>query len=120
MWVGCAVLLARGGSGLLDDGLRFSGLVDGGLTGVSNEDLLGSHPSISTMLSTVAIDGIFFAGGILFGRTARLARDPRDHRRRRPVDARGASTSAPATHSSPRSMTAAHDHAEPIAPMRSR
>ena len=30
---GCAVLVARGGSGLLDDGLRFTGLADGGLPG---------------------------------------------------------------------------------------
>jgi hypothetical protein len=75
MWIGCAVLVARGGSGLLDDGLRFTGLVDGGLTGLTNEDVLGSaQPSTNTILSTVAIDSIFLVGGLLFGYAARLAR----------------------------------------------
>jgi hypothetical protein len=78
MWIGCLVLVARGGSGLLDDGLRFTGLVESGLTGLSNKDVLGSaHPSTHTMLSTVAIDSIFLAGGLLFGHAARLARGPR-------------------------------------------
>jgi FAD-dependent urate hydroxylase len=81
MWIGCAVLVARGGSGLLDDALRFTGVVDGGLTGLSNKDVLGSaDPSTYTMLSTVAIDSIFLAGGLLFGHAARLARDPRRRR----------------------------------------
>jgi hypothetical protein len=84
MWIGCAVLVVRGGLGLLDDGLRFTGLVDGGLTGLTNKDVLGSaHPSIDTMLSTVAIDSIFLAGGLLFGHAARLARDPRARHARR-------------------------------------
>jgi Protein of unknown function (DUF3995) len=75
MWIGCAVLVARGGSGLLDDGLRFTGLVDGGLTGLTNEDVLGSaHPSANTIVSTLAIDSIFLLGGLLFGYAARLAR----------------------------------------------
>jgi len=74
MWIGCAVLVARGGSGLLDDLLRFSGLADGGLTGLNNEEVLGSaHPSTATIVSTLAIDSIFFAGGLLFGHAARLA-----------------------------------------------
>jgi Protein of unknown function (DUF3995) len=74
MWIGCAVLVARGGFGLLDDILRFSGLADGGLTGLSNEEVLDSaHPSTSTIVSTVAIDSIFVAGGLFFGYAARLA-----------------------------------------------
>jgi hypothetical protein len=74
MWIGCALLLARGGSGLLDDLLRFTGLVDSGLTGLSNQDVLGSaHPSTYTMLSTVVMDSIFLTGGLLFGYAARLA-----------------------------------------------
>ena len=65
MWIGCAVLVARGGSGLLDDGLRFTGLADGGLTGLTNEDVLGSaHPSTNTIVSTLAIDSIFLVGGL--------------------------------------------------------
>jgi hypothetical protein len=70
----------------LDDGRRVTGLVDSGLTGLSNEDVLGSaDPSTSMMLSTVAIDSIFLAGGLLFGHAARLAGDPRG--RRLPLDA---------------------------------
>ena len=73
MWIGCAVLVARGGSGLLDDGLRFTGLADGGLTGLTNEDVLGSaHPSTNTIVSTLAIDSIFLVGGLL-GYAARLS-----------------------------------------------
>lgn len=75
MWIGCAVLVLRGGSGLLDDLLRFSGLADGGLTGLTNEEVLGSaHPSTNTIVSTIAIDSIFLLGGLLFGYAARLAR----------------------------------------------
>jgi hypothetical protein len=73
MWIGCAVLSLRGGTGLLDDGLRFTGLVDDGLTGMSNERVLGSaHPTTYTQLSAVAIDAIFFIGGLLFAYAAAL------------------------------------------------
>ncbi|HET6168019.1 MAG TPA: DUF3995 domain-containing protein [Marmoricola sp.] len=73
MRIGAAVLLARGGSGLVDDVLRFSGLVRGGLTGLSNQDVLGSaHPTTVTKLSTVAIDLVFVVGGVLFAGAARL------------------------------------------------
>jgi hypothetical protein len=74
MWAGCVVLIARGGIGLVDDLLRFTGLLDDGLTGLSNEDVLNSaHPSTYTMLSTLAVDSIFLIGGLLFGYAARLA-----------------------------------------------
>jgi hypothetical protein len=74
MWAGCAVLTLRGASGLLDDVLRFTGLADGGLTGMSNEQLLDTaHPSASTIWSTVAVDTIFLSGGLVFGYAARLA-----------------------------------------------
>ncbi len=60
-------------SGQLDDGVRFTGLCDGGLTGLGTQNVLGSaHPSRSTKVSTVAIDTIFFIGGILSGCGARL------------------------------------------------
>lgn len=75
MWIGALVLLARGGAGLVDDLLRFTGLHDGGLTGLSTEDVLGSAaPSTSTRVSSVAVDTVFLLGGLLFGRTALLAR----------------------------------------------
>lgn len=74
MWAGAFVLLARGGSGWVDDTLRFSGLYGGGLTGLSTTDVLGAaDPSTYTKLSTVAIDSIFFIGGVLFAYAARLA-----------------------------------------------
>lgn len=78
MWAGAVVLLARGAAGWVDDALRFSGLYDGGLTGLSTKDVLDSaHPTTYTKLSTISIDSIFFLGGVLFGRAARLARSPR-------------------------------------------
>jgi hypothetical protein len=84
MWAGAIVLLLRGGSGLVDDVVRFSGLYGGGLTGLSTRDVLNSaHPSTHTKLSTVAIDSIFFVGGVLFGRSARLARSVSRSRRLR-------------------------------------
>jgi hypothetical protein len=75
LWAGAAVLAVRGVSGLVDDVLRFSGLVETGITGLSDEQVLGSaHPSAYTIWSTVALDSFFLAGGLLFGRTAHRAR----------------------------------------------
>jgi uncharacterized protein DUF3995 len=71
MWIGCAVLLARGGLGLLDGLLRSTGLADGGLTGQTSAQVLGdAHPSAYTLWSATAIDTIFLLGGLLFGRAA--------------------------------------------------
>jgi hypothetical protein len=71
MWVGCVVLVIRGGVGLLDDVLRFTGLRADGLTGLSTAEVLGSaHPSTSTKASAAAIDSVFLLGGVLFGRAA--------------------------------------------------
>ena len=74
MWAGALVLLARGGSGWVDDAVRFSGLYDGGLTGLSTKDLLGrADPTTYTKLSTAALDSVFVIGGVLFAYAARLA-----------------------------------------------
>ena len=74
MWIGCTVLMARGGSGLLDDFLRFTGLADGGITVLTNEQVLDTeHPSAYTIWTTIAIDTIFLTGGLLYGHAARLA-----------------------------------------------
>ena len=74
LWAGAAVLAARGLSGLADDALRFTGLAETGLTGLSNEQVLGSaDPSAYTIWSTVGIDAFFIAGALLFGRAARHA-----------------------------------------------
>ena len=71
MWIGCTVLMACGGSGLLDDFLRFTGLADGGITGLTNEQVLDTeHPSVYTIWTTIAIDTIFLTGGLLYGHAA--------------------------------------------------
>jgi hypothetical protein len=83
MWAGTAVLAARGVSGLVDDGLRFSGLVETGLTGLSDEQVLGTaHPSAYTIWSSIGMDSFFVLGGLLF---ARGARGPRTRRLPRPT-----------------------------------
>ena len=82
MWAGGVVLLARGGAGWVDDAVRFSGLYDGGLTGLSTKDVLDSaQPTTYTKLSTISIDSIFFIGGLLFAYAARLAGSPSRNRR---------------------------------------
>jgi hypothetical protein len=74
LWAGAALLAARGLSGLVDDALRFGGLADTGLTGLTDEEVLGkADPSAYTIWSTVGIDSFFLAGGLLFARAARHA-----------------------------------------------
>jgi hypothetical protein len=74
MWAGAAVLAARGAIGLLDDALRFTGFAETGLSGLSNEQVLGTaRPSAYTIWSTIGIDAVFALGGLLFGRAARRA-----------------------------------------------
>ena len=71
MWAGAAVLVARGLVGLTDDVLRFSGLVETGLSGLSDEQVLGTaDPSAYTIWSVFGLDAFFVAGGLLFGRAA--------------------------------------------------
>jgi hypothetical protein len=78
LWAGAAVLGARGVAGLADNALRFSGLAETGLTGLSDQDVLGTaDPSAYTIWSTVGLDAFFLAGGVLFGRAARHARGRR-------------------------------------------
>lgn len=73
MWIGAAVLLIRGGLGLLDGLLRVLG-VAGGLTRLSYEETLGSaHPTAYTLWSSTAIDVVFVVGGVLFARAAALS-----------------------------------------------
>ena len=60
--------------------LRFSGLVETGLSGLTDEQVLGTaRPSAYTIWSTVGIDSFFAAGGLLFGGAARRA-SPRGRR----------------------------------------
>ena len=87
-WAGCALLVARGGSGLLDGALRSSGWSSRGLTGLSDEELFGSsHPSRYTVWSSAAVDAYFLLGGVLYGRLASASR--RSPSRSRRVNAGG-------------------------------
>jgi hypothetical protein len=71
LWAGAAVLAVRGAAGLLDDALRFTGLAETGLTGLSDEEVLGTaDPSAYTIWSTIGLDAFFAAGALLFGLAA--------------------------------------------------
>jgi Protein of unknown function (DUF3995) len=89
MWAGAAVLAARGIVGLVDDLLRFSGVNETGLSGLSDQEVLGtSHASAYTIWSTIGLDSFFAAGALLFARAARPASDrPRRRRLKRPSPA---------------------------------
>ena len=76
VWVGCVVLLLRGGSGILDDLTRTTGLLPNGITGLSLEDTTGhSH----LRWADWTIDAYFLAGGLIFLLLALLYRVPRTH-----------------------------------------
>ena len=71
LWVGAAVLALRGIVGIVDDGLRFTGIVETGLSGLSDAEVLGTaRPSAYTVWSTIGLDAFFALGGLLFARAA--------------------------------------------------
>ncbi len=71
VWVGCVVLLLRGGSGILDDVTRATGLLPNGITGLSIKATTG-HDHLRWADWT--IDAYFLAGGIIFWLLATLYR----------------------------------------------
>jgi hypothetical protein len=71
VWVGCVVLLLRGGSGILDDVTRATGLLPNGITGLSIKATTG-HDHLRWADWT--IDAYFLTGGIIFGLLATLHR----------------------------------------------
>jgi hypothetical protein len=72
LWFGCVLLVLRGVSGLVDDLARGSGLSPRGITGLTDEQVLGTaHPSTYTLMSTASIDAYFTLGGVLYGWAAR-------------------------------------------------
>lgn len=72
LWAGAAVLLARGAAGVVDEALRVTGLADGGLTGLTREQVTGfAHPSAGVLWTGRAIDAWFLLGGLLYGAAAR-------------------------------------------------
>ncbi|GAA5708306.1 MULTISPECIES: DUF3995 domain-containing protein [Streptomyces] len=75
LWIGSALLVVRGGAGLLDTALRETGLADRGLTGLTYQQITGdAHPSLNTKVSGICIDAYFILGGLLYGRTVLLHR----------------------------------------------
>lgn len=84
VWLGCTVLVVRGGAGLIDDLTRAVGLLPNGITGLSHKQTMGAayYRSASALWSGNATDGYFLAGGIIFGLLAcryRLARSTTRH-----------------------------------------
>ena len=69
MWAGAAVLAAaRASPGSSTTGSASAGSSETGLSGLSDEQVLGSaDPSAYTIWSTVGIDAFFALGGLLFG-----------------------------------------------------
>lgn len=68
VWLGCALLLLRGGSGVVDELARASGALPNGITGLSREETMGtSDPSADALWSSRATDAYFLAGGLVFG-----------------------------------------------------
>ncbi len=80
VWIGCVVLLLRGGSGLLDDVTRATGLLPNGITGLSLKATTG-HAHLRW--ADWAIDAYFLAGGIIFSLLAAGYRVPQTHSRSR-------------------------------------
>ncbi|GGW81732.1 hypothetical protein GCM10010503_68790 [Streptomyces lucensis JCM 4490] len=75
LWIGAALLVVRGGAGLLDTALRETGWADRGLTGLTYQQITGdAHPSLTTKVSGSCIDAYFVLGGLLYGRAALLHR----------------------------------------------
>ena len=68
VWLGCALLVVRGGAGVVDELARVTGLLPNGLTGLSRESTTGTaHPPADVLWSGRITDAYFLAGGLLFG-----------------------------------------------------
>ena len=79
VWLGCTVLVLRGGAGLIDDLTRAAGLLPNGITGLSHKQTMGAayYRSASVLWSDNVIDAYFLAGGLLFGMLGCRYRPPR-------------------------------------------
>ena len=79
VWLGCAVLVLRGGAGLIDDLTRAVGLLPNGITGLSHKQTMGAayYRSASALWSGNVTDAYFLAGGIIFGLLGWRYRQPR-------------------------------------------
>ena len=67
VWLGCTVLVVRGGAGIIDDLTRAVGLLPNGITGLSHKQTMGAayYRSASAIWSANVTDGYFLAGGII-------------------------------------------------------
>ncbi|MDJ1136855.1 DUF3995 domain-containing protein [Streptomyces iconiensis] len=66
-WTGAILLIMRGTAGVLDSVVRHTGLLENGLTGLSEEQISGdTDPTGYTEWSTTATDLYFVTGGLLF------------------------------------------------------
>ena len=83
VWLGCAVLVVRGGAGLIDDLTRAVGLLPNGITGLSHKQTMGAayYRSASALWSGNVTDAYFFGGGLLFGLLAHRYSPPRSQTR---------------------------------------
>ncbi len=72
VWLACAVLVLRGGAGLIDDLTRAVGLLPDGITGLSHKQTMGAayYRSASAIWSGNITDGYFLTGGLTFGAVA--------------------------------------------------
>ena len=79
VWLGCTLLVVRGGAGLIDDLTRAVGLLPNGITGLSHKQTMGAeyYRSASAIWSANITDGYFLAGGIIFGLLGRRYRPSR-------------------------------------------
>jgi hypothetical protein len=69
-WIGCALLGARGISGIADDVVRALGF-SRGLTGMTIAEVMETaHPSTWQSFAEAATDVLFVAGGLVFGLAA--------------------------------------------------
>jgi hypothetical protein len=69
VWLGCTVLVVRGGAGVIDDLTRAVGLLPNGITGLSHKQTMGAayYRSMTAIWSGNITDAYFLAGGIIFG-----------------------------------------------------
>lgn len=83
IWLGCTVLVVRGGAGLIDDLTRAVGLLPNGITGLSHKQTMGApyYRSASAIWSANVTDAYFFGGGIIFGLLGCRCRAPRSEAR---------------------------------------
>ena len=71
-WAGCALLGLRGGTGVLDDVVRWLGVLPRGLSGLTTAQVYGTpHPSWWAVTAGTVTDALFVSGGVVFGLAAR-------------------------------------------------